>query len=437
MDVAKDKDGRLKLINTTQPVGVVPSGARYWYEDVEEDDGSVHTYLFVETLLWKRQEAYDKIKEDGIVDESMEITIKNAHMEDSVLVIDSFEFTAFCLLGTAEPCYESAALMLCSQNEFQQQFTLMMTELKEQFSTEQLSDGVVNKGFDSEGGKALDEKRALMAQYGLTEDSIDFELDEFSIEELTAKFEELTSNPGEEPAEPVVDNENFALAEQFKSELVAELSAEKVETCWGEMERYWYVDYDAETSEVYCYDSGDWNLYGFTYSMNGDHVVVNFESKTRKKYAIVNFDEGEQTSVFAEVFSIVSQKFESDCNELKEKFAQESARAAAMESELTALRTFKENAEQAAAAAVRETVLEQFADLEGNEAFEALRNDCGQYSAEELEEKCYALRGRFSTMTFSAQHPKSVKIPAAGVFGKDVDENEPYGGAFLEFGKNA
>ena len=48
--------------------------------------------------------------------------------------------------------------------------------------------------------------------------------------------------------------------------------------------------------EVYCWDRNDWLLYGFGYKLNGDSVVIDFESKKRKKYTIVDFDEGEQPS---------------------------------------------------------------------------------------------------------------------------------------------
>ena len=63
MEVVKDASGNIDVVNVTHPVGVVPESARYWWEQIEEDDGSVHEYLCVDALLWKRQEAYKKIKE--------------------------------------------------------------------------------------------------------------------------------------------------------------------------------------------------------------------------------------------------------------------------------------------------------------------------------------------------------------------------------------
>lgn len=214
MEVVKREDGRVSLVNITNPVGVIPESASYWWEEIEEEDGSIHEYLCVDALLWKRQEAYEKIKEDGITDESMEISIQEGHMKDGVYVIEQFEFTAFCLLGTAEPCYESAALMMFSREDFKAQLDEMMREFKESFSTVQPSNDevVIHPQNNSEGGEeALDEKKALMAQYGLSEEMLDFNLDDFSVEELTEKFEAM-KNEGE--PNPVVENtgKNFALA---------------------------------------------------------------------------------------------------------------------------------------------------------------------------------------------------------------------------------
>ncbi len=429
MELVRSDDG-LSIVNLTSPVGVIPESARYWWEEIEEDDGAIHEYLCVEALLWKRQEAYEKIKENGITDESMEITIQEGSMRDGVYVIERFEFTAFCLLGTAEPCYESAALVMFSKDGFKAKLDEMMREFKENCSTAQPSqEDAIQKKNDSEGGdEALDEKKALMAQYGLDEDALGFNLEDYSVEELTAKFEELKRGGQKDPKE----DERFALAEQFREELISALGAVKVDTCFGEMSRYWYVDYDSEVMEVYCYDQEDWNLYGFTYSMNGDHVVIDFDSKKRKKFAITDFDEGEQTAAFAAVYSAISAQYTQNDTQWAEKYQAVSDKIASMESELSALRSFKAGVETEKANEERAEILSRFSDLAGVEAFEALRGDSGGYSPEELEEKCYAIRGRNQTQKFSlSQGQKTPKLP---VEKRGEDDTEPYGGVFAKYG---
>ena len=428
VEIYQDDEGHMRMVNITHPVGVVPTGSNYWWDTIVEDDGSTHEYLFVEVLIWKRQEAYQKIKEDGVVAESMEISIKEGSMKDGVYVIERFEFTAFCLLGTAEPCYESASLVVFSQEDFKAQFNEMMQDFKESFSLVQPPQGAeINPTNFSEGGKeTLDEKKILMAQYGLTEDMLDFNLDDFSEDELPAKFEALVASNKEK---------SFALAEQFREELMGALSTETVETCFGQMSRYWYTDYDAEAMEVYCYDYEDWKLYGFTYSMNGDHVEVNFDSKKRKKFSIVDFDEGEQTASFAAVFSIVAAQHEAVTKEWSDKYELVSGQVSTLEAELDTLRKFKSDIEESADMQAREDVFTQFEDLTGVEAFDNLRENCLQYSLEDLEEKCFAIRGRTQAGKFSIAEPKAPKLPIekTGAAGAAADK-EPYGGVFTEFG---
>ena len=126
-------DGNLKLVNKTVPVGVIPESAKYWFAECEEDNGEKHEYLFTEALIWKRQEAYEKIKRDGVTSQSMEILVKDGDTEDGVYHIRDFEFTAFTLIGV-EPCFEGASLTMesFSQDEkeaFKRELYEMMQEL--------------------------------------------------------------------------------------------------------------------------------------------------------------------------------------------------------------------------------------------------------------------------------------------------------------------
>lgn len=424
VDVVRDDDG-LRLINTTSPIGVIPESSTYSWHDVEEEDGTVHEYLFVDALIWKRQEAYRKIKENGVTDESMEITIKEGHMKDGVYVIDDFEFTAFCLLGTAKPCYESASLVTFSQDKFREQFAQMMSELKGNMIQPSL-EVEINKNFAEGGNDSLEEKLALMAEFGLTEEMLDFSLEDAELEGLREKFEQIKAT------NEAAERERFALAEQFRNELCEALSEETITTEFGTMSRYWYMDYDAELNEVYCYDSSDWNIYGLKYEMNGDHVVIDFESRKRKKLAIVDFDDGEQpTNAFSLLLDAVAEKFTSKDAEWQEMVSAAEEKFQRTENELAELRQFKANAEKAADDAVRENVFSQFEDLAGDEAYESLRENNADYSVEELEEKCYALRGRKQSAKFALEPKKTHKLP---VEKKTAAPAEPYGGIFVEFG---
>lgn len=424
MEVVRSSDGSLRLVNITQPIGVIPESARVWFEDYEEDDGSVHEYLYAEALLWKRQEAYQKIKKDGITAHSMEITVKNGEMVDGIYHIKDFEFTAFALIGV-EPCYESSALEMFSRIDFKQQLSEMMQDLKTTFTSVNPlheDDDTKQDNFSMEGGRgALDSKLELLAKYGIEADSLDFSIDDMSIEDLTAKLEAMKA-----------DNDKFALVSNLIDELIRVLSSEKTVCECCEYSRYWYVDCDTDACEVYCWDTSDWLLYGFTYAVDGDRVTIDFDSKKRKKYVIADFDNGtsdDQGSPFAEVFNKMSERLGA-LADIEKKFNDASDTIASMQSELDELRSFKAAADTAAEDAKREEVFSQFTDLEGIEAFDTLRANCAEYDLETLEEKCYAIRGRNgATVKFAFEANKTPKVKVE----KTDISNEPYGGLFDKY----
>lgn len=439
MELVRDDSG-LRIVNVTQPIGVIPESAKVWFDDYEEEDGTINEYLYAEVLVWKRQEAYQKIKSDGITAHSMEITVKKGKKIDGIYHIEDFEFSAFCLIGV-EPCYESSALEMFSKQDLKQQLSEMMQDLKDSFSligtSKEVNDTHPQKNSTEGGERVLNEKMELIAKYGIDVDSLDFSIDDFSAEELTEKFEAMQSAK-DKPADNGVTNdeghdepaeEKFALTESVVSELIRMLSEVKVEREWGECNRYWYVDCDFETKEVYCWDTNDWLLYGFTYEINGDSVTIDYDSKKRKKYVIADFDEGEQPSPFAPVFEQMEQRLQEN-SELEAKYQAASDSITTMTDELTELRQFKEDTEKAVAKRERENVLSNFSELEGNESFEALKTSCMEYSLEELEDKCYSIKGR---MNINANFSLNEKAPKLPVIPTDVS-NEPYGGVFVKYG---
>ena len=277
----------------------------------------------------------------------------------------------------------------------------------------------------------MDEKNKLMAEFGLTADMLDFSIEDFSLEELRAKFEALKSNGGTEPTATEGNQENFELEGQFMQELFTALEAETITTDWGSMPRYWFVDYDRDASEVYAEDyENKWNLYGFPYSMDGDHVVIDFKCGKRKKYSIVDFDEGEQAAPASRLFELVSKRFGEVNTEWEEKFQKATSEAAANNEELETLRKFKADTETAEEQEKREEVFAKFEDLTGVEAFENLRKHCLEFDLDTLEEKCFAIRGRNGTMAKFSNEPKTPKLPV----NTHDTEPEPYGGLFTKYG---
>jgi hypothetical protein len=130
-----DESG-IKYEQTTKPFGFVTEEAyknAAWVEITEKDGHTKHEYLKLERcILWNsRYEECDSILEDNF-GQSMEISsVEGCYRDDGYYEISQFVFSALCILGTAEPCFESA--MIGRQFEldrFKQEYQLMMQEYK-------------------------------------------------------------------------------------------------------------------------------------------------------------------------------------------------------------------------------------------------------------------------------------------------------------------
>lgn len=438
--VVADNDGALRIKNLTEPCGVVPDHARFKFQIECDEDGNEHEYLVIDgVILWKRQDVYRYIVDElgGKVKHSMEINvIDNKKTEDGYLDITNFEFTALCLLGNCTPCFQGSELELFTAQNFKLKMEQMMLEIKESFSkvnTSTEDDNIHPQNYSMEGGeKVLKDKLDLIAKYGLDAETLDFSIDDISLDELEEKLKEFTADKSD-------DNHNdtdgdadskFALEGNFREELCRVLEAEKVQREWGEVTRYWFVDYDKDANEVFCWDSNDWLLYGFAYKIDGDAVIIDFDSKKRKKYEIVDFDEGEQASPFAAVYTMLEEKIHSN-TDLEAKYQSASDTIASMKSELDTLRQFKADTDAAVAKTERDEIFAQFEDLSGVEAFEALKAEAEKYDVATLEEKCFAIRGKNTVAKFS--YDAGIKVPKIKVDKNDTT-TEPYGGLFRRYG---
>lgn len=475
VEVVSTNNG-MRLINLTDAVGVIPANCKYYWETIT-DDGTEHDYLCVEAILWKRSAAYTKIKRDGIVSQSMEITVKNGQTVDGFYEINKFIFTAFCLLGDdVEPCFESASLEMFSLQQYKQTFQAMMNDFKKHFSTVTTSqeDDINPQNITqnlSKGGNISLDRTELLSEYGLTIEDIDFDIDDFTVEELRSKFDAIkkakpdddlsddTAQPlsdedasdGKEPVAQSDDNpedngenhddddeQEFSLTgEQFMSQLFEALSVAKYnDPYWGEMDQYMYVDYDHDTSEVYCYDCEDWKLYGFAYSMNGDNVVIDFDSKKRKKFSIVDFDEGCADFDYKRAFetygnAIVAFKnaeLSRLQNESDEKFNQATQLITDLKAEISTLKEYQKAKQSEERKNAEDALFERFAELNGIEAFEVLRTSCEEMELTDIESKCFEIKGRNTSTNFSVNKSKPTRIVV-----EKKHEDEPYGGLFVQY----
>lgn len=108
-------DKGIQFEQTTKPYGFVTKEAAdsaSWVTITEDDGHTQHEYLQLKgCILWtdRYEEASSILKEN--FGQSMEIEIqKGTQREDGYYDVNQFVFSALCILGTAEPCFESASI---------------------------------------------------------------------------------------------------------------------------------------------------------------------------------------------------------------------------------------------------------------------------------------------------------------------------------------
>ena len=323
-----------------------------------------------------------------------------------------------------------------AMQEFKQTFAEMMADMKKSFSLVNTSDEVDDKtqlNNSLKGGEeVLNEKIQLAEKYDIDVESLDYSIEGFTLEELTQKFEAMKAEKEQEAVDTEPEQkeeEKFALTGAVVEEIRRVLCEVKVETEWGSCPQYCYVDCDFERSEVYCYDSKDWLLYGFAYSADGDNVTINFDSKKRMKFEIVDFDNGSQESPFASVYANITNKYH-EAAQFETKYNEAVASAEAMKSELDELRTYKQTVETEKKISAQNELFAKFEDLTGIDDFDKLSENRSDFELDVLEEKLYAIRGKFGTIAKFSLENKAPKLKVE----KEDKSTEPYGGLFEKYG---
>ena len=99
------------------------------------------------------------------------------------------------------------------------------------------------------------------------------------------------------------------------------------------------------------------------------------------------------------------------------------------------LQAFKQGVERKADEEARAEIFSRFEDLAGIEDFESLKLDNAAYTREEMEEKCYAIRGRNASVAKFSAEAERPRLPVEPRVGEEDRGIEPYGGVFVRFRK--
>lgn len=413
MEIKQDANGNYLWKSVCVPYGVLPTQDTVHYEDIKEPNGEIKTYIVAYCILWigrfpeLAEAAYS---EDWLFSQSMEINVNDyAPLEEDKNYTDILHYTysALCLLGKSDdkefdtpPCFPeskvSLAYDLVSDGKFAQLMEEMRKDLSEVFSGKDC-------GKEGEAKMTPEERDAILAEYGVALEGLNFEITEdMSSEEFRAKVatfavaeaggtestaETSEGQPATEP-EPTPETDQpeengdqggeYAFTYREKAEALSKAMPNS-NNVW-----YWVCDFD----DKYAY------VERTSYDKSGNCS----EERGRFEYA---YDEAART---AEIVSDFETMF------VRWLTKDEDAAINAMRGQYEELMAYKADREKRDKEHALDAALEPFADLAGNEEFDAIVANKYTYdSVDALQNACYIIRGKFGLV------PKATKATEPSV----------------------
>ena len=429
-----DEDG-IRYVYAGSAYGVIPESCNPRWVSRDDGTGKTREYLRVDGLLWtKFDDSCGIFERDVVKGQSMEITNMEGYVDkDGYYVVQNFDFDGCCVLSTTDPQIRPAMTgSTVTANFTAATIASQVKDMLAEYTALQRSESSKEAQIDNfaKGDDCLKEKEEILASYGIDASTLEFSLEEITIEELKAKCEEMAATksaepeepqgepesepaaePAAEPAEPDPPAEPEGAAEQEGGEPAADyslnlrdklnevneaISAETMIDPWGyEVSRYWLQD--VQDDLVVVMDCQDWKIYSFTFTMDGDNVKVDFASKKRMKVRYEAWDEGSADMGVPALYSTMSDK----AKEQTEKLEAANKQYSELKAEYDEMKPKYDAYVAAEAAAAKEeenakreqlfAVMDQ--KLDGDADYAKLRdNKTMEFTV--LEDACYKLLGK-------------------------------------------
>jgi hypothetical protein len=444
-----DNDG-ITVNDLTVPFGVVPETNNLEYVNVSEEDGSIVEYLVCDIILWTGR--YGEIMDATYSDEiyfgqSMEIIpsdMEPLEEDKNYQNIKSFTFDALCLLGKSddekyhtEPCFPSCCVKPTeytkTEDKFTDEFSALMERVARLYSS--------NENITTEkGGGEMEKKLKLLEEYGLTQEELDFEIDELSVDEMKEKASEFLKNKEEQiidaTDEPEKTPANFSATynqkrEAIRNALMPIITKDESDDVISEI-YFWVADFDdkyvyVERSE---WTESDYNIENgrFEYSFDETTLVATI-GETYEKMILVWLTEEENKKIQDEKANMQSQ-----IESIQEEFNLYVESHTAENSEVEELRSFKAERLASDKDEAIDAIFSAFNDkLTGIEEYDALKADHDNMDIQSIEDKCYSILGRKGfKFSATAKNPNEVVRIPAHIPDKSDDS---YGGLVSEYRK--
>ena len=269
----------------------------------------------------------------------------------------------------------------------------------------------------------MNEKQELIEKYGLTVESLDFSIEELSLEELENKLKEFTSNandaddPENTNSDKTFEGNNEENHEPEKFIKSFELSHSDIRYALYQLlapveaeDNEWYF-IDQVFDDKFEYMNWDGNkIYRQNYIKDGDSV--SFESDR------------------IEVFQVRLTKAEKDAlDQLQGNYSE-------LETEVNTLRDYKQTIETEQRNEAEKELYSQFPQLEDNEDFKELKKNASNFTLEQLEKEIAYIALKVDGK-FSKKQEENTTIKVGVNFSKkDNKDDSCYGDLFDKYGKS-
>ena len=385
----------MELKAVTVPYGVVIEDS-FAFEDVEEFNRT-ERYLTASVYLWlgRYPELADAIYDENTwFNQSMEVSVgefRPLEEDSNYTELLSWNYSSLCLLGLSDnpqenstPCFISAQVHPVNYSLDKAEFAKTMDDLKEKLNMALKKGGKSNLKFSEEA------RDAILTEFKITIDNIDFEITEDMTEEDFRKVVEEkfanNSDPKDIPSETVKFSATY---NQKRDALQNALDPVVVRDENGNVTsstNYYVADFNNEYVFVYKYEFSD-----------SDQQ----ESQGRFAYS---FDEVAITANITEAFEPMIVKWLT----VAENQQIEDSRK-----EFESLKEFKRTRLEADHKIAVDEVLSDFADIAETDEYKTLAESV--YSIDDLDEiktKCYAIRGKYAPVKTEKKEfsKKAIKV---------------------------
>lgn len=432
--IVKDKNGTYKYVYSGHAYGVLPESCNPRWITKVSSDGVVREYLQADGLLWtKFDKSIEIFARDKIKGQSMELeedSIEGTENPDGTFTFSAFKFDGCCILSTTDEKIQPA--MIDSKIVANFSSDTIASEIKEKLNEYQTAISFDNKYFIKREENRLDEsKKKLLDKYEVSVDELDFNIDNLSVEDLESKLKDyinIKNSKQKNNFMATYGEKRKALQNALDSIVTRNDNGEVIECV-----NFYVMDFDDKYVYVernYWNDSGDYETkYGrFSYTYDEQNMTAEITSDFEEMFLVwLTAEEKAEHDAKEQEYSNLNEnynKLQKEFNNYKEKYKTE-------ETEVEKLREFKnktlEKERQDAINAI--FARPEFESITNNDEFINLKNNVGNMSLEDIEEKCFAILGKSKT-NFTTQTKNTVKV---SIPVSDDSAKELYGGLFEKY----